>query len=65
MSIPGFTADASLYKTDELYRVGRNHRSTEPIPQHAITAQFVHIPPVDCDFVTCYQQNGHFICYCG
>jgi hypothetical protein len=64
MNIPGFTAEFSLYKTDELYRILRVQRSTESVPQHAITAQFIPRFPVDCDFIECYQQGGHFVCYC-
>jgi hypothetical protein len=65
MNMPGFTAGFSLHKTDELYRILRVHRSTESVPQHAITAQFIHRPPVDCDFMECYQVRGYFVCYCG
>ena len=65
MNIPGFTAEVSLYKTDELYRISAVHRSTESVPQHAITAQFIHRFPVDCDSITCSQKNGYFVCHCG
>ena len=65
MNIPGFTAEFSLYETDELYRILNGHRSTESVRGHAITAQFVHRPPVDCDEIVCYQDKGNWVCYCG
>ena len=64
MKIPGFTAEISLCKTDELYRTLGVQRSTESILQHAIAAQFIHRPPVDCDFLECYQASGYWLCYC-
>jgi hypothetical protein len=66
MNIPGFTAEVSLSKTDEFYRESRFQRSTESVPPQAITAQFIHRPPVLCDFMICYQNaTGHVVCECG
>jgi hypothetical protein len=65
MNIPGFTAEFSLNETGAPYRILRIHCSTESVPQHAITTQFIHRPPVDCDFMQCSQQGGYIFCYCG
>jgi hypothetical protein len=68
MKLPGFTAESSLCKTDELHHLLGGHCSTESNPQQVIPAQFSSIDhryPVDCDSLSCYQLGGYFVCYCG
>ena len=67
-SIPGFTAQASLDKSEVGFvgEISKAVRSVGEVAAHAVTAQFItHRPPVDCDFMECYQRGGYIICWCG
>ena len=64
MRLPGFTAELSLRATDELDYTFTLRGLTECASEYAITPQFIHRPPVDCDSMECYQQGGYIFCYC-
>jgi hypothetical protein len=76
MNMPGFTAEASLYTTEE-----RHRRASFPIsvtvsgrvlPQTlvclvdeaGVTTCF-HTAPLYCPSLTCEVDRGSVVCYCG
>ncbi len=67
-SIPGFTAEASLGRGETRFagETSAAVRGAGEVVAHAITAQFAHRPPVDCDFLECdLSASGSLRCHCG